>query len=42
MRPGWNQTGMKIEIANMFTYVYGRYENNKIFNLFPLPGNFLF
>jgi hypothetical protein len=38
MRPGWNQTGMKIEIVNMFTW--DRYENHKIFNLFPLPGNF--
>jgi hypothetical protein len=40
MRPGWSQTGMKIEIVNMFTW--DRYENHKIFNLFPLTGNFLF
>ena len=33
------RTGMKIEIVNMFTR--DRYENHKIFNLFPLPGNFL-
>jgi hypothetical protein len=38
-RPGRSQTGMKIEIVNMFTW--DRYENHKIFNLFPLPGNFL-
>jgi hypothetical protein len=40
MRPGWSQTGMKIEIVNMFTW--DLYENHKIFNLFPLTGNFLF
>jgi hypothetical protein len=40
MRPGRSQTGMKIEIVNMFTW--DRYENHKFLNLFPLPGNFLF
>jgi hypothetical protein len=40
MRPGWSETGMKIGIVNMFTWEW--YENHKIFNLFPLPGNFLF
>ena len=40
MRPRRSQTGIKIEIVNMFTF--DRYENHKIFNLFPLPGNFLF
>jgi hypothetical protein len=40
MRLGRIQTGIKIEIVNMFTW--DRYENHKIFNLFPLPGNFFF
>jgi hypothetical protein len=40
MRPGRSQTGMIIEIVKMFTW--DLYENHKIFNLFPLPGNFLF
>jgi hypothetical protein len=39
MRPGRSQTGMNIEIVNMFTW--DQYENHKIFNLFPLPVFFL-
>ena len=40
MRPGRSQTGIKIEIVNMSTR--DLYENHKIFNLFPLSGDFLF
>ena len=39
MKPGRSQTGRKIEIVNMFTW--DQYKNHKIFNLFPLLGNFL-